>query len=42
VKPGAIAQHGDLVDVAPTILAAIGVEIPGDLDGEAHMEVIAR
>jgi len=41
-KPGAIAQHGDLVDVAPTIMAAAGMEITGALDGEAHMEVIAR
>jgi predicted AlkP superfamily phosphohydrolase/phosphomutase len=42
VKAGATARHGDLIDVAPTIMAAAGVEIPGELDGEAHMEVIAR
>ncbi len=42
VKTGATAQHGGLVDVAPTIMAAAGVEIPGELDGEAHTEVIAH
>ncbi len=42
VKTGATARHGDLIDVAPTIMAAAGLEIPGELDGEAHMEVIAR
>jgi len=42
VVAGATAQHGRLIDVAPTILAAAGVEIPGELDGKAHMEVIAR
>jgi predicted AlkP superfamily phosphohydrolase/phosphomutase len=42
VKTGATARHGDLIDVAPTIMAAAGVEIPGELDGEAHMEVIVR
>ena len=41
VKTGATARHGGLIDVAPTIMAAAGVEIPGGLDGEAHMEVIA-
>jgi predicted AlkP superfamily phosphohydrolase/phosphomutase len=41
VKTGATAPHGGLIDVAPTIMAAAGVEIPGGLDGEAHMEVIA-
>lgn len=42
VKTGATARHGGLIDVAPTIMAAAGVEIPGELDGEAHMEVIAH
>ncbi len=42
VKAGATARHGGLVDVAPTIMAAAGVEVPGGLDGEAHEEVIAH
>ena len=42
VKAGATARHGKLVDVAPTIMAAVGVGLPGELDGEAHEEVIAQ
>lgn len=42
VKAGATARRGKLIDVAPTIMAAAGVEIPEELDGEAHEEVIAQ
>ncbi len=40
VKAGATASHGKLIDVAPTIMAAAGVEAPAQLDGEAHEEII--
>jgi len=40
VKVGATARQGKLIDVAPTIMAAAGVEAPAQLDGEAHEEVI--
>lgn len=31
VRPGAV--HGDVADVTPTLLALLGVPVPGDLDG---------
>ncbi|MCK4410208.1 MAG: alkaline phosphatase family protein, partial [Candidatus Eisenbacteria sp.] len=42
LKAGATARYGRLIDVAPTIMAAVGAEIPAQLDGEAHEEVIVH
>jgi predicted AlkP superfamily phosphohydrolase/phosphomutase len=42
VAPGTTAGHGQLIDVAPTIMAAAGLDIPAGLDGTAHEEVLAR
>ena len=42
VAAGATADHGELIDVAPTIMAVAGLAIPEGLDGEVHEEIIAR
>ncbi len=41
VAAGATADHGELMDVAPSIMAAAGLEVPAGLDGVAHNEVLA-
>jgi arylsulfatase A-like enzyme len=42
VASGATADRGRVIDVAPTIMAAAGMQVPNTLDGRAHEEVIAR
>jgi hypothetical protein len=41
VTAGATARRGRVIDVAPTIMAAAGMQIPGTLDGAPHEEIIA-
>ena len=38
VQPGAILQNATLLDLAPTILHALGLPIPQDLDGRVLSE----
>ena len=40
VAAGATAEHGRLIDVAPTIAAAAGIEFKGTPDGHAHTEIL--
>jgi hypothetical protein len=42
VSAGAEADPGELIDVAPTIMAAAGLDLPDGLDGRAHEEIITR
>jgi hypothetical protein len=41
VAAGATAERGRVIDVAPTIMAAAGMQIPATLDGAPHEEIIA-
>lgn len=40
VSAGATAAHGELIDVAPTIMAAAGLDVPDGLDGRILEGVI--
>jgi predicted AlkP superfamily phosphohydrolase/phosphomutase len=42
VIAGAKADPGRLIDFAPTVMAAAGLELPDVLDGAVHEEIIAR
>ena len=42
VAAGTTASHGELVDVAPSIMAAAGLDVPAGLDGKVHEEILAR
>jgi hypothetical protein len=42
VAAGATADRGRVIDVAPTVMAAVGMRIPDALDGSAHEEIIVR
>jgi len=42
VPAGATAAHGDLIDVAPTIMAAAGLDVPDGLDGRVLEGMVAR
>ena len=42
VAVGANGEGWKLIDVAPSIMALVGIEIPPGLDGEAHREIVAR
>jgi predicted AlkP superfamily phosphohydrolase/phosphomutase len=33
VRPGGVAREASIVDLAPTILAAMGIPVPADMDG---------
>lgn len=41
IKPGALAEHASLVDLAPTILHLMGEPVPAHMDGRVLQEVIA-
>lgn len=40
IKAGATADDGALIDVAPTVMAAAGMEMPEVLDGRVHDEIL--
>jgi predicted AlkP superfamily phosphohydrolase/phosphomutase len=42
VAPGARAEGTSLIDVAPTIMAASSIPLPGNLDGEALAGLLER
>jgi len=42
VAAGATAGHGELIDVAPTIMATAGLDVPDGLDGQVLEGVVAR
>lgn len=42
VKSGARARDGSILDVAPTVAAALGIELGHVPDGEIHEEVLIR
>lgn len=42
VAAGARADHGELLDVAPTVMAAASIPRPDVIEGRAHEEVLAR
>jgi predicted AlkP superfamily phosphohydrolase/phosphomutase len=39
-RPGATPRHADLLDIAPTVLALLGVPVPADMDGRVLVELL--
>jgi predicted AlkP superfamily phosphohydrolase/phosphomutase len=39
-RPGASLRDADLLDIAPTVLALLGVPVPADMDGRVLMELL--
>ena len=39
VRPGAVVQEANIMDIAPTVLYALGMPIPQDMDGRVLSEI---
>ena len=42
VRPGSVVQGASIMDVAPTILYALGMPVPDDMDGRVLSEIFAE
>lgn len=42
IRPGHLDREAELIDLAPTLLAAAGVPIPADVDGRVLMELFVE
>jgi predicted AlkP superfamily phosphohydrolase/phosphomutase len=41
VKPGTIVERARIIDLAPTLLHLMGVQVPGDMDGRVLEDILA-
>ncbi|UCC62342.1 MAG: phosphodiesterase, partial [Anaerolineae bacterium] len=41
IRPGAMVEGAQIVDLAPTVLSLFGCPVPGDMDGRVLTEILA-